>query len=50
MTWTAEQKDMRALLNTADSLLWSCCPKCKSIVEKNVSQGNLMENDCAHSY
>ncbi|KAH8548697.1 hypothetical protein BGW37DRAFT_523180 [Umbelopsis sp. PMI_123] len=34
MTWTAEQKDMRALLNTADSLLWSCCPKCKSIVEK----------------
>jgi IBR domain, a half RING-finger domain/Zinc finger, C3HC4 type (RING finger) len=39
MAWTAEQKDMLALLNTADSLLWSCCPKCKNIIEKNVSQG-----------
>jgi len=41
MAWTAEQKDMLALLNTADSLLWSCCPKCKNIIEKNVSQDSL---------
>ncbi|KAI8580896.1 hypothetical protein K450DRAFT_235107 [Umbelopsis ramanniana AG] len=37
MAWTAEQKDLFALLNTADNLLWSCCPKCKSIIEKNVA-------------
>jgi hypothetical protein len=37
LSFTPEQKNILALLDTADLFHWSSCPSCKNIVEKNVS-------------